>query len=366
MTSAPFGSFFLPGPTEVRPEVLAAMSAPMIPHRGAAFAALFEELQEGLRPLFGTTRPVFLAANSATGLMEMAIRNAPDGPILSLVNGAFSARFADIARACDREVRVVRVEYGDTVSAAQLEEALQGTWCAAVTVVHVETSTGAMTALPPLADCAHAHGAMLLVDSVTGVASTPMQTDAWQLDFVLTGSQKALALPPGLALGVASEAFVLQAGARRGRGRYFDVVEYEQASQRSQVPNTPALSLLYALRAQLAAIAAEGLEARFARHAAMRARVDGWALDALHDELIGGIVAREGMRCPGVTAFRLRDGMQDRALIDAVAGRGFTIGGGYGPLAGQTWRFGHMGDHTLATIEPALTACRDALRTLPR
>ena len=119
------GHFFFPGPTEVRPEVLAAMAQPMIPHRGPAFEAMFVRMQASLQAIFGTTRPVYVSSSSATGLMEAAVRGAPAGPILSVVNGAFSARFANIARACGRETDVMEVAWGDTVEMTQLEDRLK-------------------------------------------------------------------------------------------------------------------------------------------------------------------------------------------------------------------------------------------------
>jgi len=133
MTSPTFGTFFLPGPTEVRPEILAAMTRPMISHRSAEFEALYQHCDEGLRRVFRTTRPVYISSSSATGLMEGAIRNAPDGPILSLVNGAFSERFADIARACGRTVHALEVPWGHVVPLEMVERALRDRRFAAVT-----------------------------------------------------------------------------------------------------------------------------------------------------------------------------------------------------------------------------------------
>ncbi len=361
MADHPFGTFFLPGPTEVRREVLHAMLQPMIAHRSDAFRTLFAELQGGLRALFRTTRPVFVAPSSGTGMMEAAVRNAPPGPILSLVNGAFSERFADIARACDREVRVLRVREGEVVEPAALEAALADHWFAAVTVVHSETSTGALSDVAALAHVAQAHGAMILVDSVTGVGGAPLLTDAWSLDFALTGSQKALALPAGLGLAVASERYLLQAETIPGRGRYFDVVEFERAALRDETPNTPALSLLYALQLQLRDIGTEGLEARWARHAAMQQRTIDWSERAISDGLIDGLIARAGARSPTVTALRLPSGITDAVVDRAMAARGFTIGRGYGALAGTTVRVGHMGDHTVERLTLFLDALGDAL-----
>ena len=271
------GHFFLPGPTEVRPEILAAMLRPMIPHRGKVMEQLFANIQAGLKPVFRTDRQVLVSSSSATGLMEAGVRCAPAGPVLSMVNGAFSERFAQVARACGRTVEVLEVPLGETVPLEQVEAQLRAKSFAAVTVAHSETSTGALTDVRAVQELARRHGAMCLVDSVTGVAGTPLECDGWEMDYVFTGSQKALALPPGLAFGVASDAFLAQARSTTGRGLYFDLVEFEAFGRKDQTPNTPALSLLYALEAQVAAIALEGVEARWARHGAMAARVREWA-----------------------------------------------------------------------------------------
>src|ERR671930_262337 len=141
----PFGTFFLPGPTEVRPEILAVMTRPMIPHRGRAFEELFARIEAGLRDVFLTARPVYVCTSSASGLMEGAIRNAPAGPLLALVNGAFSSRFAKIARACARDVVTLDVPWGQTFDLNDVECELAKRQYAAVTVVHSETSTGALS-----------------------------------------------------------------------------------------------------------------------------------------------------------------------------------------------------------------------------
>jgi aspartate aminotransferase-like enzyme len=366
VTDSPaFGTFFLPGPTEVRPEVLAAMTKPMIAHRGRDFEALFARIQDGLKAVFRTSRPILVSTSSATGLMESAVRCAPPGPILSIVNGAFSERFAQLARACDREVDVLDVPWGGVPAPDDIAARLRGRRYGAVTVVHSETSTGALTDVRAVCEVAHASGAACLVDSVTGVGGVPLLFDEWGLDFALTGSQKALALPPGLAFGAASEEYMRHAGRAPARGLYFDPVEFEQYALRNQTPNTPAISLLYALDVQLERVRSEGIEARWARHAAMAARTAAWAAGRAegHGEAIG-ILAPEGARSPTVSALTLPTGLRGGDVVSAVAAAGITVGGGYGKLRDRTFRIGHMGDHTLATLERCLTACDAALDAL--
>ncbi|HEU4629818.1 MAG TPA: alanine--glyoxylate aminotransferase family protein [Gemmatimonadaceae bacterium] len=358
----PFGTFFLPGPTEVRPEVLEAMLQPMIPHRGRAFEALFSRVQEGLRHVFRTTRPVFVSSSSATGLMEAAVRCAPPGPVLALVNGAFAERFAQIARQCGRETEVVNAPLGGVVPLDEIARRLAARRYAAVTVVHSETSTGALTDVRAVQALAREHDALCLVDSVTGVGGAPLEFDAWNLDFALTGSQKALALPPGLAFAVASEEYMRHVREAPARGVYFDLAEFERYVARDQTPNTPALSLLYAADRQLARIREEGMEHRWARHRAMAEATWAWG-DTLGARLGTElrVLAAPGERSPTVTAITLPVGLPSGRLTAAVAARGYTIGGGYGELKETTFRIGHMGDHTPEGLAACLAAVEAAL-----
>src|SRR4051812_1133982 len=157
-----FGSFFLPGPTEVRREVLAAMLGPMIPHRSAEFEDLFARLQAGLRKVFLTDRPVYISASSGTGMMEAAIRALPEGRILSLLNGAFSERFAHIAEMCGRQVTRYEEPWGAVHSLERLDTYLSNGNFRAVTVTHSETSTGALNDVHAISDLAHRHGALCM------------------------------------------------------------------------------------------------------------------------------------------------------------------------------------------------------------
>lgn len=357
-----FGRFFLPGPTEVRPEILQAMAQPMLAHRGPEFSAIYERVLAGMQTVFRTTRPVYCVSASATALMEMAIRGAPEGPILALVNGAFAERFARIAQRCGRRTRVVSVPWGETHPFDLVEQALSSEPFAAMTVVHSETSTGALSNVQALTELAHRYGVMCLVDAVTSVAATEFEMETWGVDFVLTGSQKALAMPPGLGFAVASEAYILQASVVPDRGRYLDPVEYEEASLRGGPPSTPAIPLFYAADAQLRAILVEGIEARWARHKAMRDLVEAWVMEQRARGLPLAMQARVGERSPSISCLVLPPDRTSREVVTAMHTRGFTIGRGYGQLQDSTVRIGHMGDHTPAGLESCLAALADVLR----
>ena len=357
-----FGRFFLPGPTEVRASILHAMEQPMIGHRGKSMEDLIARIEPDLQYVFRTSRPVYIASSSATGLMEGAIRNGVRARVLSLVNGAFSERFFQIAKACGVEAEALSVPLGQPHTPELLADALKGGRFDAVTVVHSETSTGALNPIADLARVAHEAGDVaLLVDSVTGIAGAPVESDAWELDFVLTGSQKALALPPGLAFAVARDTVLERAKTKHDRGIYFDLIEFDKSIRKNQTPNTPALSLFYALAAQLADIRRETIEGRWERHAAMARRTWAW-VDEMRNAGVGiSVLSPEGSRSPTVTCIALPATHNGDAVNKAMKSRGFTISAGYGSLKDTSIRIGHMGDHTVAELDVLLETLREVL-----
>ena len=209
---------------------------------------------------------------------------------------------------------------------------------------------------------ARANGAVCLVDSVTGVGGAELKFDEWELDLALTGSQKALALPPGLAFAATSPEFIERAKGTPDRGLYFDLVEFETYAAKHQTPNTPAIPLFYAADVQLGAIAREGMEARWKRHAEMARRTWDWV-----DGIAGRfgeafrVTARAGHRSPTVTSVTLPPSLPSTTLTRAVRERGYTIGTGYGKNRDTTVRIGHMGDHTVEGLERCLGGVEEAL-----
>ena len=360
--SETFGTFFLPGPTEVRKEVLQAMLRPMIPHRSVEFEELFARLQAGLQGVFKTSQLVLISAASATGMMEAGIRCLQPGRVLSLVNGAFSERFAHIAEQCGRVVDRYEVPCGEAHRAEELDNYLTNREYSGVTVVHSETSTGALNAITKISDIAHHHGVWCLVDSVSGLGGAEVNTDAGGFDYILTGSQKAIAIPPGLAFGVASKSFLEAAGKAFSRGVYFDLVEMHRFATEGQVPSTPALSLLYALDKQLEAILDEGIENRWKRHEAMSQAMDAWLVECQADGIDIKNIVERSQRSPTVSALRLPEDVDPEAFLGKVRSRGITVATGYAKLKSNTFRIGHMGDHSVATLERCLDACRWALK----
>jgi aspartate aminotransferase-like enzyme len=334
----------------------------MIGHRGPASQAFMRHLQSGLAQVFLTERPVFIATSSATGLMEAAIRNAGRVRILSLVNGAFSKRFADIGRACGFEVDEIEIPWGEAHDPQAVAARLAAGEYDAVTMAHSETSTGVLNDVEKLAATVREHSdALVLVDSVSGFAATELRPDDWGIDFLLTGSQKAFALPPGLAFGVASERMMERAAEAPQRGYYFDLEFFSKNYEKDQSPTTPAVSVLFALEVQLERMIAEGMEARWARHRTMAELTWDWVSEMRERGIPLEIVAPNGYRSPAVTAIRTPEGVTGPDVTSRVTDRGWLVGGGYGKLKPTTFRVGHMGDHTPEQVEGLLNVLTDVL-----
>lgn len=360
----PYGHFFLPGPTEVHPDVLAAQTRPMIWHRGQEMTDIMRPIQEVLQRLFGTEQPVMVGTCSGTGMMEAAVRNGSRESVLALVNGAFSERFAQIAEQCGRRVTRLEVPWGEVHDPAAVREALAAGSYDAVTVVHSETSTGA---LQPIADIAAVVGevpdTLILVDSISGVGGTPMAADTWGLDFVLTGGQKALGLPPGLAFGVASQRLMERAETLGGRGMYFDLHRFaENHEGKLWSPVTPALSVIYALSVQAERIREETVEGRWDRHLEMARTCWAW-VDRMREEhgLEMSVVADRDHRSPTVSCVLVPGGWTGPILQAAMRERGWVVATGYGRLREPGIRIGHMADHTVDELERLLSEIEEVL-----
>ena len=335
----------------------------MVAHRGAEMRALLERVHVALPPLFGTARPVYVASGGATGMMESAIRCDSRERVLALVSGAFGERFARIAESCERSVTRLVAPPGETVSAAALADALEHGAYDAVTAVHVETTTGVVADIAAYGRAAAVHDdVMLLVDAVSSVGGMEVAIDAAGVDVVLSASQKALALPPGLAFIACSERAMERALSLTDRGVYLDIVRMDEYWRRGETAGTPAIPQLFALDAQLEAIGGEGLVARFARHAAMADAVYEWVGDAASRVRGVGILASEELRAPTVSCLTIAGDAARLAHLLRV--RGFEVGAGYGALAASTIRIGHMGDHTVREVRALLAALDDALGEL--
>lgn len=356
----PHIQLFIPGPTEVRPEILDAQSQWMIGHRMPECAELFASIQTKIRQVFLTESRVYINASSGTGLQEAAVRNCSDRKVLNCVNGAFSDRWREVTETNGKANEVLAVQWGQPILPDEVLERLKGGPFDAVTVVHNETSTGVVSPIEEIArairSLPNGQEIMILVDSVSGLSGARLAFDAWDLDVVLTSSQKAFALPAGLAFCAVSDRALAKASTVAHRGYYFDFLDLEKYLLRNQTPATPAISLMYALDRQLDDMLAEGMEARFARHLAMRDRTIAWARGHGFE-----LFAAPGYESPTVSCINNNLSIDISALNGYLRTRGMIISNGYGALKGKNFRIAHMGDTQMADMEQLYSAINDFL-----
>lgn len=349
---------FTPGPTPVPPEVLTAASQPIVHHRGPDFRPVYERVLARLKDVFRTQGDVLLFASSGTGAFESAIANlvSPGDRVVAVSAGSFGERWSEMARAYGADVVDLRYEWGETPSAEDLARALRDAGGAkAAFFVHSETSTGVVADVQALAAAAREAGALAVVDAVSSLGAVPLETDAWGLDVVVTGSQKALMAPPGLGMTVASDA----AYAARGSAPrfYFDWERTRKAQAAFDAAFTPAVSLVVALDCALGMLLDGGLDDAFDRHARLgRATREG--LKAMGLELF----SPDDDRSAVVTAARVPDGIDgDELLLHLRDRHGVTLAPGQGPLKGKVFRIGHIGWFDVFDITVALAAVELAL-----
>lgn len=349
---------FIPGPIDVSKDTYAAMSQPMIGHRGAEFEALYASTQPGLQELAGTTRPFFLATSSAWGVMEASLKNLCAKKVLTLCCGAFSDKWFSVAKNMGLEADKVQVEWGQAISPESVRTKLEEGGFDLVTLIHNETSTGVMNDLAGIARVVKSFpGVLLVVDSVSSFSAVPIEMDRLGIDVLLAGVQKALALPPGLVVFACSQAALERAEGLPNRGYYFDFIEFAKNAQKNNTPSTPAISLIFGLQHILGTIAAEGMQNRFARHAANNAMIHEWG--ARHDFKN---FAPQGRQSLSLTCFHTPPGFDQSAFIkDLKSKHGFSINGGYGKIKGLTFRISNMGNETAATMQELIDAMDDVL-----
>ena len=350
-----------PGPTPVPPEVLAAISQPVVHHRGPDFKPVYERSLARLQEVFRTQGEVLLFASAGTGAMESAVANlcSPGERVLVVSAGHFGERWRAIASAYGAEVETLEYAWGEIPSAEDLAGRLQELGGAkAVFLTHSETSTGVVCDLQALAAAASEHGSVSVVDAVSSLGAVPVETDAWSLDVVVSGSQKALMTPPGLAMVTASE----RAWAARGDSPrfYFDWERTRKGQASLNAPFTPPVSLVAGLDVALGMLLEAGLESVFDRHVRLgRACREG--AKAMGLELFSPDEERSAV----VTAIRAPDGIDATELVAGLRDRfGITIANGQGALKGKIFRIGHIGYFDVFDITTALAAVELVLADL--
>jgi aspartate aminotransferase-like enzyme len=293
-----------------------------------------------LKLVFRTRQDVLIATSSATFALEAALVSLAPKRVLSLTNGAFSERWLAIARSHGIKAEELAVPWGSAIDPDLLRSALKKDTPEVVTMVHCETSTGVLNPIEELARVVREESdALALVDAVSSLAGAVVETDDWGLDVVVTASQKALGLPPGLAIFSVSERGWERMSSAQMRGFYTDFLRYRDKHEAGGPITTPAIPLIYALDAQLDRILDEGIEARWQRHLRLLELTKEWATTAGFE-----YSSQEEARSPTVSCLETPSGLAATELVDRLAQQGFLVGSGYGRLKDSTFRIGHMAE----------------------
>lgn len=352
---------FIPGPVEVSAKTYKAMTTPVFGHRSADFVELYKAVQPGLQTLFFTSDPVFLSTSSAWGVMEGALRNLCQRKVLNICSGAFSDKWFDVSTRCGLEAEALQYEWGTPVDPEDIRKHLATGQFDALTLIHNETSTGTMNPLADIMAVVREFPEVIsIVDSVSSFSVLPIEKDALGIDVLLTGSQKALALPPGLALFSVSERALKRAASTPARGYYFDFIEFLKNHEKHMTPSTPNIPLIFALRSKLEDIFAEGVQARYQRHTTLNNLVHQWIDSHGLDTLPPRSAASRSLSC--VQNRHNWDIPQLNAYLKANFN--CVIDGGYGKLKGKTFRISNMGDESLETMRGLLRDLDASLHAL--
>jgi aspartate aminotransferase-like enzyme len=352
----------IPGPTNLPLSVREAIGAPSMYHRGPQFRELLTRCSQGLGQVFQTEHEVIILTSSGTGGVEAAITNLlnPDDRALAIRTGKFGERMGEIAERFGALVTWIDVEPGKAAEPHQLADVFARKPFKALLLVHNETSTGITQNVSTLAKIAQDYNCMTIVDSVSGMGGSPVRTDAWGLDAVVAGSQKAFMLPPGLAFVTLSERAWYLAERCKTPRFYFDLPSARKAQARGETPYTPAVNLIQGLGASLDLILSEGIEAVYARHAAAGRGVRN-AMKALGLRLFADPAYASNV----VTAVHIPEGMNSSDLVKRVgAAASVIISAGQGELKGAIFRIGHMGDFDLEILERTVQAVAEGLAEL--
>jgi len=330
-----------PGPTPLPPQISEAMSRPIIHHRTPQFQTILKEATEGLRHVFQTTQDVFILTSSGTGAMEAAVVNmlSPGDAAVCVQGGKFGERWTELCKAYGILPEVIDVEWGKAVDPKEIDKRLKANpKIKAVFTTLCETSTGVTCDIEAIGAVVKNTGAVLAVDAISGLGAIDLKTDAWSVDVVVSGSQKGLMLPPGLAFISVSKKAWERVLVSRTPKYYFDLKEAKSALDKADTPFTPAITLVIALNEALKILRQDGLENIFARHHIM-AEATRAAVKALGLELFAPAAASDA-----VTAVKVPAGVDGEKLVKVMRDTyGITIAGGQAELKGKVFRIAHMG-----------------------
>lgn len=352
---------FIPGPTEVAPEVLAKMATPMIGHRSKDASKLQKEISDKIRQVFHTQNPILLSTSSGSGLMEGSIRSVTAKRVVVFSVGAFGNRWAKMAEANNVPVDKVESEWGKPTTPEMVDRALATGKYDVFTVTHNETSTGIMNPVEEIAEVRKKYPDVLwLVDSVSSMGGVKIAVDSLGIDVCITSTQKALALPPGMAICSVTPRALEHGKQVKYRGWYLDILElYKYVETKDhQYSATPSLSHMFAMNFQLDRILAEGLEKRYARHKEMAEFTRAWA--KRHFQLF----PEERYASQTLTTITNTTGFSVKALNDELGKMGLQISNGYGDLKEKTFRIAHMGELSMSDVKEVTAAIDKVLPTL--
>ncbi len=346
-------TLFTVGPVEVRREVLEAMNQPMITHRGDDYKKLNRSVVEKLHQALDTNMNILMSPASASGLLESCVRCGVKERMLGISNGSFGDRWQQMGAANGRDVKKLKVPWGTAVKGEHLQDQIDE-GIEAVTLVANESSTGVFNDLEGVVEAIRKQGdPLIFIDGVTAVGGMPIDLNRLKIDALVFGSQKALALPPGLAIMAASDRLLEKAKTVPNRGYYFDLIEMKKMADKDFSLTTPPISLMYGIDFQLDRWLKEGMTNRFQRHRAMADLVRRWGGERF------GLFAEEGYRSNTITVINKGD-LDFSAFHKKLKERGFEISNGYGEIKETTFRIGTMGDLTIDEVK-SLIGTMDAV-----
>ncbi|MBN1404105.1 MAG: alanine--glyoxylate aminotransferase family protein [Opitutales bacterium] len=352
---------YIPGPIAVSEATFKAMCHPMIGHRSGDFVTLYNEVQAGLQTLAATKDPVYLSTSSSWGVMEGALRNVVKKKVLCCMNGAFSDKWLEVAHRCGLKADGIQSEWGEPILPEQVRKALSTGEYDAMTLIHNETSTGTMSPIKEIMDVVREFPEVIsIVDTVSSFSVVPTPKDELGIDVLITGTQKALALPPGTALLSVSKRALDRAKTVEGRGYYFDFIEFQKNHEKSNTPSTPAISLIFGLQHKVREILAEGLENRYARHVKTNDMLRAWVKKHGME-----LFPQEQYSSRSLVCVKTPEGL-DMNKFNKMLKEQYNcmINTGYGKIKGITFRISNMGDETVETIGELVTQLDSILAQL--
>ena len=353
-TVKPKYKLFTPGPVQVPAYILRELSAKLVYHREEAFGDIYASVRKGLQKLLMTKNEVYVLTASGTGAMETAVANlvSPQDKVLAVIAGKFGERWRELCIRFGAYVDSLTRPYGESVPPIEIERRLLATdtiKCVFTTLT--ETSTGALNDVKAFGEICHRLNRILVVDAVAGIGADELRTDAWNVDVVVGGSQKALAVPPGLSfISLSERAWEMVAETKRTR-YYFDLRAYRRFAAKGQTPWTPAISLYYGLDAALKQITKTGVVKYWKSHEQMA-------------EFVRSSIRRLGLELfpekpsNALTVIRMPAGVDGSKLVEACKKEGFLFANGQANLRGKIVRIGHMGPISKALMRRALLCFR--------